>query len=122
VPPSAGGKFERHFSSNEAEPELPGESSEPFEALIGYLENNAYRGDYNIYCERGFQLGSGAMASLHRTAAQCRLKLAGACWTQRTSLAVVNLRLLGLVERWDELWAHDGLNDLLRSAFVNVCV
>ncbi|MEZ4473281.1 MAG: hypothetical protein R3F60_21340 [bacterium] len=50
------------------------------------------RGDYDACRQRGFQLGSGAMESLHRTAAQARLKLAGARWTTRASLASVNLK------------------------------
>ncbi|MEZ4473315.1 MAG: hypothetical protein R3F60_21510 [bacterium] len=91
--------------------------SEPLNALIGYLENNLYRGDYDVCRQRGFQLGSGAMESLHRTAAQARLKLAGARWTARASLASVNLRLLELAGRWDEFWAHDGIERVLDQAF-----
>ena len=103
---------------HQARPELvAGGAEEPFEALVGYLQNNAYRADYDIYRARGFQVGSGAMESLHRTAAQTRLKLAGARWTARTSLALVNLRLLALAGRWDEFWRHHGLNSLLRSGF-----
>jgi hypothetical protein len=105
----------------DAGPDLTADgSTEPFEALVGYLENNAYRGDYQLYRSRGFQLGSGAMESLHRTAAQTRLKLAGARWTAKTSLALVSLRLIELAGRWNEFWRNDGLNDLLRSAFVGV--
>ncbi|MCB9548079.1 MAG: hypothetical protein H6706_19870 [Myxococcales bacterium] len=91
--------------------------SEPLNALIGYLENNLYRGDYDACRQRGFQLGSGAMESLHRTAAQARLKLAGARRTARASLASVNLRLLELAGRWDEFWAHDGIERVLDQAF-----
>ena len=57
------------------------------------------------------------MESLHRTAAQQRLKLAGARWLPDTARAVVNLRLLDLVGRWDEFWRHEGLADVLRTAF-----
>lgn len=96
---------------------IPDEFSEDFELLLGYFENNAYRGDYDQYRARGFQLGSGAMESLHRTAAQLRLKIAGARWLASTSQAIVNLRMLDLVDRWDEFWHHDGLTDLLRYAF-----
>ena len=92
-------------------------SSEEFELLLHYFQNNAYRGDYDLFRARGYQIGSGAMESFHRTAAQLRLKLAGARWGKSTSLAIVNLRLLDLAERWDEFWRHDGLSDLLRTAF-----
>ncbi len=102
--------------------ELVASGDEPFEALVAYLENNAYRADYDVYRKRGFQVGSGAMESLHRTAAQARLKLAGARWTPENSLALVNLRLLDLVGRWDEFWHHPDLNSLLRPAFAHVGV
>lgn len=57
------------------------------------------------------------MESLHRTAAQQRLKLAGARWLPEAAQAIVNLRLLAPVGRWDESWSHDGLTDVLRTAF-----
>ncbi len=88
-----------------------------FEGLVRYVGNNAYRGDYAVYRLRGFQIGSGAMESLHRTAAQLRLKLPGARWLESTSQALVNLRLLDLVGRWDEFWKHDDINSLLREGF-----
>ena len=96
---------------------IPDELGEEFDLMAAYFDNNAYRGDYDRYHARGFQLGSGAMESLHRTAAQQRLKLAGARWLPATAQAVVNLRLLALVDRWDEFWSHHGLDDLLRTAF-----
>lgn len=96
---------------------IPDKFAEEFELMLSYFENNAYRGDYDRYHARGFQLGSGAMESLHRTAAQQRLKLAGARWLPETAQAVVNLRLLDLVGRWDEFWGHEGLTDVLRNAF-----
>jgi len=96
---------------------IPAEFREDFEQMLGYFENNAYRGDYHRYYARGFQLGSGAMESLHRTGAQQRLKLAGARWLASTSQAIANLRMLDLVGRWDEFWRHPALTDLLRAAF-----
>ena len=97
--------------------DIPDEFDEDFERMLGYFEHNAYRGDYRSYYARGFQIGSGAMESLHRTGAQLRLKLAGARWLPSTSQAITNLRMLDLVGRWDEFWQHDGLAGLLRSAF-----
>ena len=103
----------------EAEAELvnSADDREAFTDILRYVGNNAYRGEYVTYRQRGFQIGSGAMESLHRTAAQMRLKLPGARWLESTSQALVNLRLLDLVGRWDEFWRHDDLNDLLREAF-----
>ena len=101
----------------EAELVRSDEDREAFTDILRYVGNNAYRGEYVTYRQRGFQIGSGAMESLHRTAAQMRLKLPGARWLKSTSLALVNLRLLDLVGRWDEFWRHDDLADILREAF-----
>ena len=46
-----------------------------------------------------------------------RLKRSGARWLPRTARAVVNLRLLDRVGRWDEFWADAGLQDVPRAAF-----
>jgi len=48
---------------------------------IAYVERNLYRLDYGELRTRGFQIGSGAMESLHRTGSQVRLKRAGCHWT-----------------------------------------
>lgn len=93
------------------------EENEALDSLLGYLQNNAYRGDYDSYHARGFQLGSGAMEAFHRSAAQLRLKRPGARWTAETSLALVNLRLLDLAGRWDQFWSHPEFNKTARHAF-----
>jgi hypothetical protein len=99
------------------QPTIPHQYVEDFKGMLVYFEHNAYRGDYWRYHARGFQIGSGAMESLHRTGAQMRLKLAGARWLPNTAQAIVNLRMLDLVGRWDEFWKHDGLPGLLQTAF-----
>jgi len=72
--------------------------------LIEYLEKNAYRMNYLIYRSRGYQLGSGAMESLHRSASQLRLKLPGLKSLPETSQAIFNLRMLELNGRWSEFF------------------
>lgn len=71
---------------------------------IAYVERNLYRLDYGELRTRGFQIGSGAMESLHRTGSQVRLKRAGCHWTAEASQAILNLRMLGLSTRWAEYW------------------
>jgi hypothetical protein len=46
-----------------------------FDGLLRYLRTSTHRTDYRRYRARGFQIGSGAMESLHRTASQLRLKV-----------------------------------------------
>lgn len=81
------------------------------EDLAEFLDNNAYRMHYADLRNRGIQIGSGAMESLHRFGSQLRLKRSGCRWLAETALAILNLRLLHAVERWDEYWAQPDLED-----------
>jgi hypothetical protein len=92
-------------------------AAEPYDALIAYYDHNQYRMHYFRYRARGFQIGSGAMESLHRTASQARLKIPGARWLASTAQAIFNLRMLSLVGRWDEFWAQPDLTDQLLRGF-----
>lgn len=87
------------------------------ESLINYVAENADRADYPAYRARGMQIGSGAMESLHRTASQMRLKLAGARWTPERALAVLNTRLMLLADRWHDFWGQPDLAVVLKRAF-----
>lgn len=80
---------------------------------IAYVERNLYRLDYGELRTRGFQIGSGAMESLHRTGSQVRLKRAGCHWTAEAAQAILNLRMLGLSTRWREYWAQPVLPHLV---------
>jgi len=79
---------------------------------IAYVERNLYRLDYGELRTRGFQIGSGAMESLHRKGSQVRLKRAGCHWTAEASQAILNLRMLGLSTRWEEYWNQPVLSHL----------
>ncbi len=85
--------------------------------LIDYLENNIYRMNYVLYRSLGYQLGSGAMESLHRSASQIRLKLPGLKACAETSQAIFNLRMLHLCGRWDEFWNQPNFYDQLVKVF-----
>ncbi|MCP5068853.1 MAG: hypothetical protein GY946_20005 [bacterium] len=79
---------------------------ERLDTLIAYVTRNLHRLAYGELRGRGFQIGSGAMESLHRTASQVRLKRAGCKWTKEASQAILNLRMLTLSGRWDEYWSR----------------
>jgi len=85
--------------------------------LLGYVGANLDRIDFSVYRRRGMQIGSGAMESLHRTASQMRLKLAGARWRPEMAIAVLNARLMLLAERWEDFWAQPDLAGALTTAF-----
>ena len=96
---------------------IEAQDSDALESLSGYVANNIDRIDYSVYRGRGMQIGSGAMESLHRTASQMRLKLAGARWTPRMAIAVLNARLMLLADRWDTFWGQANLSEQLAAAF-----
>ena len=87
--------------------------------LVGYLEHNAYRMKYKNCRARGYQIGSGAMESFHRTGSQKRLKIPGARWLPETSQALFNFRMLYLCGRWEECWHQPSLYDKLIEVFMN---
>lgn len=72
--------------------------------LVNYLHHNSYRMDYPSYRKHGYQIGSGAMESLHRQGNQARLKIPGARWLEETSQAIFNFRMLRMVGNWDTFW------------------
>ncbi len=72
--------------------------------LRSYVEQNMDRMDYLSFRARGFQIGSGAMESFHRTGSQDRLKRPGAKWLPETLEGMFRLRMLELAGRWDEWW------------------
>ncbi len=76
------------------------------DTLIKYVQRNLHRLHYGELRGRGFQIGSGAMESLHRTGSQVRLKRAGCRWTEQASQAILNLRMLVLSGRWEEYWSQ----------------
>lgn len=80
-----------------------------YETFLAFFQANEDRIGYADLRRRGYQIGSGAMEALHRVASQARLKLPGARWLERTSRSIFALRMLVLVDRWDEFWEQPDL-------------
>jgi hypothetical protein len=97
--------------------DVPADAMKAHVDLIDYFSKNAYRMNYLVYRSRGYQLGSGAMESLHRSGSQVRLKLPGLKALPETSQAIFNLRMLDLCGRWDEFWKQPGFYDQLVEVF-----
>jgi len=85
--------------------------------LLNFIGDNLFRIDYPSYRHLGYQIGSGAMESLHRVGSQMRLKLAGARWLRETTESIFALRMMNLVGKWDEFWAQSTLREQLPDAF-----
>lgn len=71
--------------------------------LLKYVEENACRMDDPAYDRKGYYIGSGAIASAHRTVIQKRLKLSGQRWTVKGAQDVLNLRVLNMRGKWDRV-------------------
>lgn len=80
------------------------------EKLLNYYTNNRNRMDYPTYLKKELLIGSGAVEAAHRTVSQKRLKLSGQRWTEKGAQNVLNLRVLNLSERWNEV------QNILRAA------
>lgn len=106
-----------HLANELLREEVPPGCEEASAKLLSFTANNAHRMDYPTYRDRGIQVGSGAMESLHRIASQMRLKLAGARWLPETALAILGLRMMLLAERWADFWQSAGATDHLVTAF-----
>lgn len=61
--------------------------------LLNYLENNAYRMNYDQYRAQGLMIGSGPIESAHRTVLQVRMKLSGQRWSDQGCDSMTKLRV-----------------------------
>jgi hypothetical protein len=77
--------------------------------LFGFLFNDPDRINYVAFRARGYQIGSGAMESMHRTGSQLRLKLPGAKWLEHTSQSIFNIRMMRLAGNSDHFWRQPDL-------------
>ncbi len=84
--------------------------------LFGFLYNCPDRINYIAFRARGYQIGSGAMESLHRTGSQLRLKLPGATWLPYTSQAIFNIRMMRLAGNSNHFWTQPDLEARLAAA------
>ena len=91
-------------------------NAERHRILTGFIAARLLRMDYPQFKHLGFQIGSGAMESLHRTGSQCRLKIPGGRWLEETSQAIFNLRMMLLAGRWQSFWDQKGLQPMLTQA------
>ena len=82
--------------------------------LFRFLYGDPDRINYVAFRARGYQIGSGAMESLHRTS-QLRLKLPGAKWLPHTSQAIFNIRMMRLAENSSRFWNQPDLEQRLAA-------
>jgi hypothetical protein len=97
-------------------PKLSKKAEAAQQRLFSFLYNDLDRINYIAFRARGYQIGSGAMESLHRSGSQHRLKLPGAKWLEETSQSIFNIRMMRLAGNWANFWAQPDLE----KRFANV--
>jgi hypothetical protein len=73
------------------------------------LRKNVHRLEYPEYAARGWQIGSGVIASAGKTVVGQRLKGAGKRWSEAGAHAVCHLRALYRSDatQWKTFWKHE---------------
>ncbi|MBC8246109.1 MAG: hypothetical protein H8E81_00860 [Deltaproteobacteria bacterium] len=70
---------------------------------IRYFTNHQSRMNYGNYKRLGLDIGSGAIASTHRTLIQSRMKQAGMHWKKKNVQSIASVKARYQSGRWDEM-------------------
>lgn len=81
-----------------------GVKRDALEGLIRYISNNEERMRYDVFREKGYDIGSGAVEGACKNVVGKRLKQSGMTWTRLGSSSVLALRLCWLNREWEQLW------------------
>ena len=86
-----------------------GSKREALVTLIRYISSNEERMRYDVFRDKGYNIGSGAVEGACKYVVGKRLKQSGMTWSRAGSTATLALRVIWLNERWDELWSQKPL-------------
>jgi hypothetical protein len=92
-----------------------GKKGELFDELrrcLDYFKAHRARMHYPRYRKAQMTIGSGAIQSVHKWVIQARCKQAGMAWSQNGVNAMLRLRCIWAGQRWDEIFAPPGPDDL----------
>lgn len=73
-------------------------------ALIGYISTNEEQMRYDVFREKGYDIGSGAVEGACKFVVGKRLKQSGMIWNRTGSSSILALRLTWLNRKWEQLW------------------
>jgi hypothetical protein len=79
------------------------------DTLIRYISTNEEQMRYDVFRDKGYDIGSGAVEGACKNVVGKRLKQSGMIWTRLGSSSVLALRLVWLNGRWEQLWRNKPL-------------
>jgi len=86
-----------------------GSKHQAVNTLIRYVSNNEEQMRYDVFREKGYDIGSGAVEAACKNVVGKRLKQSGMTWSRTGSSATLALRVTWLNDRWEQLWAKKPL-------------
>ena len=81
-----------------------GSKRQAVDTLIRYVSNNEDQMRYDVFREKGYDIGSGAVEGACKNVVGKRLKQSGMIWSRTGSSATLALRVTWLNDRWEQLW------------------
>ena len=72
--------------------------------MIRYISTNEEQMRYDIFREKGYDIGSGSVEGACKYVVGKRLKQSGMIWKRQGSSSILALRITWLNEMWDQLW------------------
>jgi hypothetical protein len=82
---------------------------EAMDTLIRYISNNEEQMRYDVFREKGYDIGSGAVEGACKYVVGKRLKQSGMIWSRAGSAATLALRITWLNNKWEQLWQNKPL-------------
>ena len=81
-----------------------GAKREAITGLIRYISSNEEQMRYDVFREKGYDIGSGAVEGACKHVVAKRLKQSGMIWSRPGSSSTLALRVSWLNDRWQRLW------------------
>ena len=81
-----------------------GSKQQAVDVLVRYISTNEEQMRYDVFREKGYDIGSGAVEGACKNVVGKRLKQSGMIWTRLGSSSVLALRVSWLNEEWEQLW------------------
>jgi len=81
-----------------------GAKRQAISTLIHYISTNEEQMRYDVFREKGYDIGSGSVEGACKYVVGKRLKQSGMIWKRLGSSSVLALRITWLNERWEQLW------------------